>query len=280
MKVFISWSGERSKFVAAKLRDWLPDVIQDVEPWMSASDIDAGARWGQSVQEELSESRFGIICVTNDNQTAPWILFEAGALAKTINDTFVCPYLIGLESSGLEAGPLTQFQAKTATEEGTLDLLRTLNKSMKEAGLTDEKLDRAFKRWWPDLKDALSSIPPVQNPATKRPREDMIEEILVDTREIKRILQTNSESKPTDIGAGEALKLIRKNQELLDKKQLFYNILNNLDPEEREKWIKNLNKTIKLSDFASERFTIPDELLNKFSLMVKKEKSKENDPKE
>lgn len=280
MKVFISWSGVRSKFVATKLRDWLPDVIQDVEPWMSASDIDAGARWGQSVQEELSESRFGIICVTNDNQTAPWILFEAGALAKTINDTFVCPYLIGLESSNLEAGPLTQFQAKTATEEGTLDLLRTLNKTLKDAALTEEKLDRAFQRWWPDLKDALSSLPPVQNPATKRPREDMIEEILVDTREIKRILQANSESKPIDI-ADKAIKLFKKkNKELEDKKSLFYRILDTLDPGEREQCIMDLHNKQKFPDFSSENFDIPDGLLDKISYRVIKGKSKDNDPKE
>lgn len=32
MKVFISWSGERSQALAQALRDWLPLVLHFVEP--------------------------------------------------------------------------------------------------------------------------------------------------------------------------------------------------------------------------------------------------------
>ena len=42
MRVFISWSGERSKRVALTLHTWLPDVIQAIEPWMSRRDLGAG----------------------------------------------------------------------------------------------------------------------------------------------------------------------------------------------------------------------------------------------
>jgi hypothetical protein len=164
MKVFISWSGTRSKAVAKRLRDWLPDVIQDVQPWMSATDIDAGARWGQKVQGELQESRFGIICLTKTNQTAPWILFEAGALAKSIEGTFVCPYLIDLEPSELLPGPMTQFQAKRANEQDTLDLVRTINQAREER-LPTEKLERAFTRWWPDLAQEIKALPEDDGPA-------------------------------------------------------------------------------------------------------------------
>lgn len=86
MKVFISWSGARSKAVASKLREWLPDVIQNIEPWMSRHDIKAGERWDKELSGELNDSKFGIICLTSDNYDAPWILFEAGALSKTIDD--------------------------------------------------------------------------------------------------------------------------------------------------------------------------------------------------
>ena len=39
MKVFISWSGEKSKKIAEVFRDWLPQVIQAIEPFVSFEDI-------------------------------------------------------------------------------------------------------------------------------------------------------------------------------------------------------------------------------------------------
>lgn len=186
MRVFLSWCGDRSKTVAQALRDWLPDVIQGIQPWMSASDIEAGSRWNRRVQDELSTTKFGVICVTQTNQTAPWILFEAGALAKTIDDSFVCPYLIDLEPSQLTQGPLTQFQAKRANEEDTFSLVRSMNSAMKESGLPEEKLERAFKRWWPDLASALAEIPEETTKVTRRQPEDVLDEILIAVRELVR----------------------------------------------------------------------------------------------
>ena len=79
MKIFISWSGPRSKAMAEALKEWLPNVIQAVDPWVSSSDIDAGMRWTPALAEQLQQTQLGILCLTAENLNAPWLLFEAGA---------------------------------------------------------------------------------------------------------------------------------------------------------------------------------------------------------
>lgn len=71
MKVFISWSGNKSHKVAMIFREWLPSVIQSLEPYVSSEDIDKGARWSSDIAKELEDSTFGILCVTKDNLHAP-----------------------------------------------------------------------------------------------------------------------------------------------------------------------------------------------------------------
>src|SRR4051794_4878106 len=97
MKVFISWSGDRSQTLALAVRDWLPMVLHYVEPWLSHSDIEAGERWANVVAKELETTKFGIICITRENIESPWILFEAGALAKSMQEGRVIPLLFDIE---------------------------------------------------------------------------------------------------------------------------------------------------------------------------------------
>ena len=91
MKVFIGWSGAVSRQVAELLRDWLPKVIQVLEPWMSEQDIGKGARWSAEVAHNLQEARVGILCITPENLQSTWIHFEAGALSKVVGESLVCP---------------------------------------------------------------------------------------------------------------------------------------------------------------------------------------------
>ena len=176
--VFISWSGATSKAVATALRDWLPQVIHAINPWMSSEDIEKGGRWLSDMTGQLKDIKLGILCLTPDNLEAPWILFEAGALSKTVEGTFVCPFLFKLESSQLQ-GPLAQFQAAKAEKEETRKLLHTINRAIQNLTLTDAQLDKAFNKWWDDLEKALKTIPASAEKARpKRTDRDMLEEIL------------------------------------------------------------------------------------------------------
>jgi hypothetical protein len=218
VKVFLSWSGDASKYVATVLRDWLRDVIQSLEPWISSEDIDAGARWSVKIQGKLQESAFGIICLTPSNLEAPWILFEAGALAKTVEETFVCPYLIGgLKPADIPGGPLAQFQANTADKAGTLRVILTLNKALKEKALDDEQVRRAFERCWPELEDKLNKLPDLERHQPERSERSILEEVLDVVRGLSRkpewdilaILDTSDPNSQIRLASQEALSIFR-----------------------------------------------------------------------
>ena len=189
MKVFISWSGERSKAVAEALREWIPSVIQAVKPWMSKEDISKGARWSRELAENLKDTNFGVVCLTADNLKSSWILFEAGALSKAIENAFVCPYLVDLEVSALD-GPWKEFQATKAQKDDTLKLMRDMNKALAEnspdQALSEEQLKSSFEVWWPKLEKRLKDIPSSSTPVKKRSNEEMLEEILTLVRGLAR----------------------------------------------------------------------------------------------
>jgi hypothetical protein len=187
MKIFISWSGDRSKVVAEALRSWIPDVIHAAKPWVSGVDIRAGMRWSREVEEQLQDTQFGILCITKENQIAPWLIFEAGALAKSVEGASVCPYLIDLSPSELQNGPLTAFQAKRATSEDTFDMMVAINAALPEMDRrADGQLQKAFTRWWPDLEAVLRSVPPMTEGVKERSPADVADELLVSTRQLSR----------------------------------------------------------------------------------------------
>src|SRR5438876_7271285 len=97
MNVFISWSGDRSKKLASALSELLPKALSNLNVWMS-DDIEAGTPWGEELNRKLETSNFGVLCLTPENSNAPWLLFEAGALAKAVSGSRVVPYRLGLGS--------------------------------------------------------------------------------------------------------------------------------------------------------------------------------------
>src|SRR5262245_49824306 len=108
MKVFLSWSGTQSHRVATFLRDWLPNVMQVVEPWLSSQDIAAGASWVTEISAQLEASEVGIICLTSENATSVWLNFEASAISARQGGARVYVYALDV-APGDVRGPLAQF---------------------------------------------------------------------------------------------------------------------------------------------------------------------------
>jgi TIR domain len=187
MKVFISWSGTRSKAVAETLHTWLKDVMQAVEPWVSSGGIPKGTRWSYTLANELESTNVGIICLTPENLSSPWLLFEAGALSKLLKDTRVCTYLIGVERHAI-TGPFAEFQHTLATRDETQGMVKTINAVIEPQGrLSDDALNRAFNRCWPDLERRLKRLPePEEAVQTRRSVEDMLQEVLEIVRDVAK----------------------------------------------------------------------------------------------
>ena len=184
MKVFLSWSGERSKAVAELLNEWLCCVIQAARPWVSTRDLDRGSLWFSEINDQLKDTSVGIICLTQENRVRPWILFEAGALAKGLSTARVCTLLIDLEPKDVE-DPLAQFNHTSPTEESMFNLVKTLNTALGVNGLDPRVLEQVFETYWPQFdkkfKDIVKNIKDIFS-AKPRAKDDLLGEILENTR--------------------------------------------------------------------------------------------------
>jgi DNA-binding CsgD family transcriptional regulator len=178
VEIFISWSGLKSHAVAEALRKWLPKVVNAFNPWISSEDIDKGARWSAELSAKLAAVKAGIICLTPSNLASPWVLFEAGAISKTLSNTFVCTLLVGLEPSDV-SGPLAQFQATRTTKNDILRLVKNLSQALGEAALPETHIDEMFEVLWPKLEADLGKLPD-EGTEHRRQRKDreILEEIL------------------------------------------------------------------------------------------------------
>lgn len=181
--------------MALALRDWIPLVLHFAEPWLSTSDIKSGDRWGNEIAKGLQDSNFGIICVTRDNLEAPWLLFESGALAKSMEDGRVIPLRLDLDASDI-SGPLTQFQSEKADDEGIKRLISSLNKCA-TTPIADDRLARLFEPMWPDLKAKIEAIPSSgAAPKKTRPQAEILEELVSGVRSVEMRVRDMFEDEP------------------------------------------------------------------------------------
>ena len=168
MRIFISWSGPRSKKVADYLKDWLLNLPLPIEPWVSGDAIEPGTRWSKELSAALEGTDFGILCLTPDNQLEPWICFEGGALSK-FGKARVVPYLLGMKPSELKH-PLQQFHAVEGHCAGTWKMVHGIHKATEDQTRSEKNIRQVFDKWWPDLEKVIQdAVNEVQTPEPKEP---------------------------------------------------------------------------------------------------------------
>lgn len=177
MRIFVAWSGLRSKKIAEALHQWLPCVMNDLSTWVSSVNVHGGTRWREQLSARLKDCDLGILCLTPENLRSDWLLFEAGALAASSNLKVVCPYLLDISVSALPT-PLEQFQAVPATKEGTHCLVESIARSK---GDFKHALD-VFEDSWPTLSKAIEEARAMPTPEDELimdgpPRVEIIREL-------------------------------------------------------------------------------------------------------
>lgn len=189
MKIFISWSGELSKILAEELRLFIKLTINATEPFFSKSDIEKGERFFTHISKELENSNYCLICLTRDNVTAPWIMFEAGAISKNLEKSKICPILFNISPSDLQ-GPLIQFQACDFNKDEFWNLFLNINKSLGVNALELEYLKPSFENNWLLFSSNINKqLKRYENssPIPLRETRDILNEILEGIRHISKV---------------------------------------------------------------------------------------------
>jgi hypothetical protein len=151
---------------------------------MSDEEIGSGARWNDAIADSLDKTNAGIICITRMNQHAPWLMFEAGALAKSVKTARVVPLCVDLPLSDVR--PLASLQGRSLDREDMRRLVHDLNQRT-EKPLEKDRLDRVLDRAWPDLETDIGNALQGRSPlGTQRPTADMLAELINTTRRIER----------------------------------------------------------------------------------------------
>jgi hypothetical protein len=152
--VFISWSDSPASEVALELQIFLQEVftLQDFDFFVSANPVTGivkGARVPIVLNEELVKSNFGILILTKNNYLRPWLMYEAGAVAKNDNSK-VIPILFNRDKNQIE-GPIEKigFQYASLKKEEFEGVIISIFKAGKEKDTLEEREKN-------DLKDMLN----------------------------------------------------------------------------------------------------------------------------
>ena len=192
--IFISWSGSLSHDVAKIIYNIFPQIIQSIKPFLSSEDIEKGSRWFNEISKRLENIKFGILCITEENMNAPWILYEAGALSQKIGRTRLTPLLIGINNSDLQ-GPLSQFNTTYFNEENIRKLIIDINTHIGDGSLNDSRLENSFNKYWPELHEQFDkAFNRIRNNIPKkvhRTPRNILDEVLTLTRKIEQHITIN-----------------------------------------------------------------------------------------
>jgi TIR domain len=208
LKTFISHSGARSRALAVELEAFVRRLVPGSNPWISPTGIEKGTRWGIELSKNLGEASAGIVCLTPENLTENWILFEAGALSREPSDR-VWTFLLDVEDAQLPS-PLGQFQNTKATKTDVWLLIETMNKVIANDSRNEGDLAHLFEKLlWPDLEKRITEIRamPLEREPARRSDHDILSEVLTTVRELAKVQERHASLEGLRVALSENMKV-------------------------------------------------------------------------
>lgn len=148
-----------------------------MEVFFSPEYIEKGDNWDSKISNELSKCNYGIVCLTSENTSAPWINFEAGAIAKAL-ESKVATLMVDIKTSDIQ-GPLKRYQATNLEKNDMWQLISDINK-VTENPLSTEVLESTFSAIWDKMYDAIK-----QHIENNKPKKNLLKRLIM----IKLLIQ-------------------------------------------------------------------------------------------
>lgn len=161
--------------------DAVKEIFDPVVTTFISQEIKAGARGLEEIDASLTDTDFGIICLTRSNQTEQWINYEAGALSRQVEDKRLRMGVFLVDFTRMEEvnSPMNIFQCKFATLEDFTDLMTSLNEL--HPNLSETTLNKRIKAAWPDVEAAVKAVvegEPDKPAAPPKSQDDKLDELL------------------------------------------------------------------------------------------------------
>lgn len=225
--------------VAELLKALVEDSLGTADVFVSRA-IEGGARWTHEIPKNLENCGDGLVVVTSENVEAPWLHFEAGAISKQIDASYVTPLLFDADIGDLQGTPLSLFQAKRIAKN---DLQVLMEEMGKRRGKDETGIRRRFGHAWTDFEAALSGVRKTAKKIKRRLNNDdlgaMIESL---SAQVARLARPEESVAAAIYGQGElataspkrAAELIYPHFQSVGRSSpaKFRNYLSNLSPEE------------------------------------------------
>ena len=151
-----------------------------------------GGRWATEIGENLAQCDYCIVCLTHDTAQKPWVNFEAGAISKTVEKSYVSPLLLDITPCDLGDLPLTMFQCTEFNRNDVYKLLQSIN-CAHESPIEESSLASDFEETWSGVRQEVVGMAP---PKISEPQEtdddwihqhDEVKMILDDESVVERI---------------------------------------------------------------------------------------------